>query len=65
MSDQPPPNDRKLAEVTMPLPPAESRLVAQELRQAAVAARLYGDLARAEKLEARADALCPPSPSAC
>ena len=46
----------------MPLPPAASRLVAQELRRAAASALAHGNLVRAAKLQARADALCPPSP---
>ena len=48
----------------MPLPPAESRLVARQLRREASAARARGDLVQATKLETRADALCPPSPPA-
>lgn len=63
MTDRPPltPGDRKPVEVAMPLPPAKSRLMAQELRRAAAAAQARGDLMRASKLQARADALCLPS----
>ena len=64
MTNHPFPDDRKPAEIMMPLPPAMSRLVAQELRQAAALARTRGDLVGAAKLLARADALCPLGPSA-
>ncbi len=65
MTDRPllPPDDRKPVAVTMPLPPAATRLVAQQLRRAAELARTHGDLVRAEKLQARADALCPAPPA--
>ena len=60
----PPPDDRQQVEVVMPLPPATSRLVAQELRREAGGARTRGDLVGSAKMLARADLLCPPSPPA-
>ena len=62
MTDRPFSEDREPVKVTMPLPPATSRLVARQLRREASAARARGDLVQATKLEARADALCPLGP---
>ena len=66
MTDRPPlpPDDRNPAEVSTPLPPAASRLVAQQMRGAAMAAAARGDLVQAAKLRERADVLCPSTPPA-
>ena len=64
MIDHPSPDDHKPTEVAASLPPTALKLVARQLREAAVAAQMRGDLAQAAKLRARADVLCPPAPPA-